>query len=156
MTGKQTIQQRFYSKLDVNHKTGCYDYTGPRLRGYGLFTVCKNGKRRTFRAHRVAWMLHHKRRVPDGLEIDHLCNRKSCCNPDHLEAVSHATNMRRAAKLGVWSGSRNSQAKLADYDVEFIRTVFDGKRFTAEILAELCNVSVRTIYHVLAGVTYAA
>lgn len=35
--------------------------------------------------------------IPDGYEIDHLCSQPSCANPAHLEAVTHAENMRRAA-----------------------------------------------------------
>lgn len=30
--------------------------------------------------------------IPDGLELDHLCEVKSCVNPDHLEAVTHHEN----------------------------------------------------------------
>ena len=33
--------------------------------------------------------------IPDGLEIDHLCNNPSCVNPEHLEPVTHQENMRR-------------------------------------------------------------
>jgi hypothetical protein len=34
-------------------------------------------------------------RVPKPLELDHLCENKICCNPWHLEAVTHMENMRR-------------------------------------------------------------
>jgi hypothetical protein len=34
-------------------------------------------------------------KVPEGLELDHLCRVPSCVNPDHLEPVTHAENMRR-------------------------------------------------------------
>ena len=34
--------------------------------------------------------------VPDGLQIDHLCRVRLCCNPAHLEAVTAKTNTRRA------------------------------------------------------------
>ncbi len=34
--------------------------------------------------------------IPDGLEIDHLCRNVRCCNPAHLEAVTHAVNMKRS------------------------------------------------------------
>jgi len=33
--------------------------------------------------------------VPAGCELDHLCRQPSCVNPDHLEAVTHAENVRR-------------------------------------------------------------
>lgn len=33
--------------------------------------------------------------IASGLEIDHLCRVRACCNPDHLEPVTHAENMRR-------------------------------------------------------------
>lgn len=30
-----------------------------------------------------------------GMEIDHICNRRECVNPAHLEVVSHEENMAR-------------------------------------------------------------
>lgn len=45
-------------------------------------------------AHRVAYELAMGR-VPAGMEVDHLCRVRLCVRPDHLEAVSHAENMRR-------------------------------------------------------------
>jgi hypothetical protein len=34
--------------------------------------------------------------IPAGLTIDHLCRVKSCCNPEHLEAVTMRENAARA------------------------------------------------------------
>lgn len=38
--------------------------------------------------------------IPDSLELDHLeiCLTRHCCNPEHLEPVTHAENMRRIAR----------------------------------------------------------
>jgi hypothetical protein len=47
------------------------------------------------RVHQVAYRIV-KGDVPEGLEIDHLCRNRRCCNPHHLEAVTHAENMRRS------------------------------------------------------------
>ncbi len=33
--------------------------------------------------------------IPEGLEIDHLCRNRLCCNPVHLEAVTRKENVRR-------------------------------------------------------------
>lgn len=46
------------------------------------------------RVHRIAYADTHGS-VPDGMIIDHLCGNRSCCNPDHLEAVDNWTNVRR-------------------------------------------------------------
>lgn len=34
-------------------------------------------------------------RVPDGLELDHLCRVRKCCNPRHLEPVTRRVNLLR-------------------------------------------------------------
>lgn len=46
------------------------------------------------RAHVVAWEIVHGR-VPSGFELDHLCRRRNCCAPHHLEAVNRAEQERR-------------------------------------------------------------
>jgi hypothetical protein len=38
--------------------------------------------------------------VPEGLELDHTCDNPPCCNPGHLEPVTHAENMRRGKRNG--------------------------------------------------------
>lgn len=38
--------------------------------------------------------------IPPGLELDHLCRVRCCVNPDHLEPVTHAENLRRGAGNG--------------------------------------------------------
>lgn len=81
----------------VNHieltPDGCWLYTGSRNKwGYGRVKVFRS--RQTV-CHRVTYE-HFVGPIPDGLEIDHLCRRPACCNPDHLEAVTHSENMKRA------------------------------------------------------------
>lgn len=41
--------------------------------------------------------------IPAELEIDHLCRNTGCINPEHLEAVSHAENVRRGEGGRYWS-----------------------------------------------------
>ena len=38
---------------------------------------------------------HFRRGGARGLVVDHLCRKRRCCNPDHLEQVTQAENIRR-------------------------------------------------------------
>ena len=78
----------------VADSNGCLVWTGPKDRnGYGKARV--PGIRNPQYTHRLAYELA-RGPIPEGLEIDHLCRNRSCCNPDHLEAVTRAENVRRA------------------------------------------------------------
>lgn len=52
------------------------------------------------------WTANTGGAIPDDSELDHLCKVPACVRPDHLEAVTHAENMRRGDS---WSG-RNGRA----------------------------------------------
>jgi hypothetical protein len=79
--------------LRVN--TPCIDWAGPTNgNGYGLMGVMARDGSKLW-AHRIAYESVNGP-IPDGLEIDHLCRRPVCVNPEHLEAVTHAENIRRA------------------------------------------------------------
>ncbi len=49
--------------------------------------------RRTW-AHRLAYELF-RGKIPNGLQLDHLCRNRKCVNPDHLEPVTRKENIRR-------------------------------------------------------------
>lgn len=38
--------------------------------------------------------------VPEGMVLDHVCRNTRCCNPDHLEPVTNAENLRRGEGSG--------------------------------------------------------
>lgn len=59
-------------------------------RGHGKFTV--DGI--SYQAHRVMYE-NIIGKVPEGTELDHLCENPPCINPDHLEPVTHQENTLR-------------------------------------------------------------
>ncbi len=52
--------------------------------------------------------------IPDGLEIDHLCRVTLCCNPEHMEPVTHRENMLRS-KAWVVATRRNLSLRDAGW-----------------------------------------
>lgn len=72
---------------------GCWEWRGARNpKGYGNIRVDSYGPAKS--AHRVAYA-EMVGPIPGGLEIDHLCRNRACINPQHLEAVTRTTNIRR-------------------------------------------------------------
>ena len=67
--------------------SSCWEWTG---------TIRKDGYA-SGAQHRL-YYVRAKGPIPAGLELDHLCNNKRCVNPDHLEPVTHAENVRRACE----------------------------------------------------------
>lgn len=71
--------------------TDCWEWQGMKnTKNYGQFWI--NGRRPM--AHRLSYELH-KGKIPEGLQVDHLCRNPPCVNPDHLETVTHLENMKR-------------------------------------------------------------
>lgn len=69
----------------------CWLWVGPVSNGYGVVTTTEYGKTK---AHRLAYELLVGK-VPDGLDLDHLCRVRRCVNPAHVEPVTRAENLRR-------------------------------------------------------------
>ena len=78
---------------DRGYESPCWIWQGS-LGTNGYAKICRGGK--THSGHR--WMYErHRGPIPAALVIDHLCRVRSCVNPDHLEPVTNAENLRRGA-----------------------------------------------------------
>jgi hypothetical protein len=77
--------------------TPCHIWQGPTSgegRGGGYPRMSLDGQ--TVAVHIVVYT-HHFGYIPGKKQIDHLCNVRLCCNPFHLELVTHLKNQRRRA-----------------------------------------------------------
>jgi hypothetical protein len=93
-----TDEERFWMK--VQKTDTCWLWIGAnRAGGYGAFYYPSHPSGFiTHRPHRVAYEWA-KGPIPEGLVLDHLCRVRNCVNPDHLEPVTNAENVRRGAAL---------------------------------------------------------
>lgn len=83
----------------IKYQDDCWVYGGwGSLSGYGRVTLGDSDKPGVAtNAHRAVYEALVGP-VPDGFELDHLCRNRRCVNPDHLEPISHAENVKR----GYW------------------------------------------------------
>ena len=74
------------SKFTICSDTGCWLWQGELNRnGYGRVWVSEAKKK--LMAHRVIFEFLVGP-IQQGLFLDHLCRRRNCCNPAHLEPVT--------------------------------------------------------------------
>lgn len=84
------VIERFLNKISVVD-SGCWEWLGSQNnRGYGVFWF----NSLPTLSHRFIYEYYHGK-IENTLEIDHLCRNRDCCNPEHLEAVTHSTNIMR-------------------------------------------------------------
>jgi hypothetical protein len=121
---KQTIA--FWAKVQRGAPDECWNWTAARTKlGYGLYTIKRRPRYRSFKAHRMAYYLANGS-IDDSLVVMHSCDNPSCCNPAHLSLGTMKENMAdmwrkgRARPVGT-AGERNGNSKLDENTVRMIR-----------------------------------
>jgi HNH endonuclease len=147
------LTERFWAQVDkTTTPNGCWLWTGYRDKktGYGYISV--NSRNRL--AHHVALELAG-RVVPDGLQVNHLCDNPPCVRLDHLvfgtsqdDADDRVLGGRQAR------GERQGLAKLRQQDVDEIRLLYATGGISQRALARKFGVSQRAIWAIVHGETW--
>lgn len=143
-------EERFWEKVDKRGPDECWEWTASKVPyGYGQFWT---GERR-MQSHRFAYELTHGP-IAEGVFICHHCDNPGCVNPAHLFAGTPQDNTLdmltkdRHKRVGQ-PGQSNPSAKLTRQKVKMIRER-SRQGESAQALAAEHNVSVATIYHIVA------
>jgi hypothetical protein len=106
MRKRRNEAERFWEKVDRRGEDECWPWLAGKHKGYGAFREAGyRSHERKAPAPQVAYRLTYGP-LREGLEIDHICLNKLCCNPAHLDAVTHSENMRRLWERGTCTGVR--------------------------------------------------
>lgn len=107
--------ERFWIKVEKRGMSECWSWLAHKHpRGYGAIKI--GGK--MIKAHRLSYYLY-RGKMPDGLDIDHLCRNTSCVNPFHLEAVPHKVNIMRGLSPGSLNAQKTHCPRGHEYDIKY-------------------------------------
>lgn len=134
------------SKL-VRMESGCIEYKGAAALGYGMFWL--NGKNE--KAHRVAFVIASGE-IPSGMQVNHHCDNRMCCNPDHLYAGTTQDNVndRERRKRGRrLRGPEHPNTTLTEQDVLEMRSSYSAGGVTQKEIAAKYSISDRTVGQII-------
>ncbi len=78
---RRKLSQIIKGSIIIDEQTGCWLWQKNRDRhGYGVKWL----NRRTVKVHRISYSLFTGD-IPDGLQVQHICHVRHCCNPAHLK-----------------------------------------------------------------------
>ena len=90
---------RVTALIQIDDVTGCWDYTGYiNPSGYGQTSTSKFGTVHEAYVHRIIYTFL-RGAIQYGLQLDHTCRNRPCCNPAHLEPVTCKENLIRGVGL---------------------------------------------------------
>lgn len=91
--GDPRIPDRIWTKISPAPISGCWVWSGTTVSSHGLTYGRVSVQGRMLLVHRAVYTVLVS--DPGKSDLDHTCRTTLCCNPKHLEPVTHAENVTR-------------------------------------------------------------
>lgn len=126
--GKSTFEKRIFERFDKSSGDECWIWKGyVNPKGYG--SLRKNlgpGVNTTTLAHRAVYEMMVGK-IPETLQLDHLCRNRSCVNPSHLEPVTAKENVLRGIGISAKNKRKTHCKRNHEFTPENSVPTFNGK-----------------------------
>jgi len=138
----------------VIKKEGCWEWKGFLDKdGYGRVSSSYTKKLGAQTSHRASWLIH-KGEIPKGKIVRHICDNRSCTNPDHLKLGTLKENSQdMVRKKRQAFGTKNGNAKLTEIEVIVIKQMLEKGKSQA-LIAELFDVNKNAISNIKRNITW--
>jgi len=119
------LQKRFWDKVRIIPGECWLWQDNLCAGGYGRLPISRSLGKEVY-AHALAYRLVNKVEIPEDKQINHYCNVKSCCNPEHLYKGTQYQNVQDTVNIGnarggSFPGEKNPNAKLTESQVKEIK-----------------------------------
>lgn len=94
--------------------------------GYGYVKIGPRSARVQVMSHRLSYMAFVGE-IPEGLQLDHLCRVRACCNPAHLEPVTCRENLLRGETYAAANVAKSECPQGHPYVAENLRKNKPGR-----------------------------
>jgi hypothetical protein len=140
---KRNDEFSFWGKVEI--KDGCWEWKSTKVHtGYGQL---KEGQR-YYLAHRYAYELWHGE-IPEGKNVLHKCDNRSCVNPDHLFLGTQQDNVHDMVMKG--RGNYSAVMKYTDEFREEVRSAYIPKMFGNRKVAQMFGIPYSVAHAMIHG-----
>lgn len=141
--------ESFWFHIDIRGESECWVWKSSSG-DYGN----THWNRKGIKAHKLAYELFYKEKIPAGMEICHTCDNPPCCNPHHLFIGTHQDNVDDREKKGRNKlphslGEQHGQHKLTESDIREIRKLYASGNHSYYTLSNIYGVSFGNIRNIV-------
>ena len=143
----RTLLTRFFSKVVIDPDTTfqgvpCWLFQKTNHTGYARFSIAH---RYLPMAHRVCYELFVGE-IPEGLTLDHLCRRRNCVNPIHLEPVTLRENTIRGVGPSAQNAKKTVCSNGHEYTEQNTRIFTSARSVHRRRACRKCSVIASKVY----------